>query len=103
MHRTAIVVLLGLLFLTAIFSIYTRHQHRVEYVRFTDEISERDDLSIEWNQLLVEESLWSFPHRVEKDATRSLAMKVPGANEIVLLGELERELIEAKNGVENER
>lgn len=103
MHRTAIAVLLGLVFLTAIFSIHTRHQHRVEYVRFTNEISERDELSIEWNQLLVEESLWSFPHRVEKDATRSLSMKVPDANEIVLLGELERQLIDVKVGAENER
>lgn len=91
MHRTAIIVLLALLFVTAVFGIYTRHQHRVEYVRFTSEVSERDELNIEWNQLLVEESLWSFPHRVEKDATQSLAMKVPEATEIVLLGELNRE------------
>lgn len=101
MHRTAIVVLLALLFVTAISSIYTRHQHRVEYVRFTNAVSERDELNIEWNQLLVEESLWSFPHRVEKDATRSLSMKVPGAKDIVLLSELGPELINRKNEGEN--
>lgn len=93
MHRVAITLLLGLLFLAAICSIYTRHQHRVEYVRFTSAVKERDELNIEWNQLLVEESLWSFPHRVEKDATRSLSMKVPDAKEIVLLGELGRGFI----------
>lgn len=99
MHRTAIVVLLALLFVTAISGIYTRHQHRVEYVRFTEEVSERDELNIEWNQLLVEESLWSFPHRVEKDAIKSLAMKVPEANDIVLLGELNQESIGLKKEV----
>ena len=103
MHRAAIVVLLALLFVTAISGIYTRHQHRVEYVRFTHEVSERDELNIEWNQLLVEESLWSFPHRVEKDATRSLAMKVPEANDIVLLDELNQNLVGANKENDNAR
>lgn len=87
-HRRAVVLLLLLLFVTSIANIYTRHQHRLEYVRFSNAVIERDELNIEWNQLLVEESLWSFPHRVEKDATRALAMKMPSAKEIVLLGEL---------------
>lgn len=101
MHKVAISVLLGLLFVTSMSIIYTRHQHRVEYVRFTSAVAERDELNIEWNQLLVEESLWSFPHRVEKDATRSLAMKVPGPKDIVLLGEVGHEMIGGqKEGVD---
>lgn len=87
-HRRAVVLLMLLLFVTSIANIYTRHQHRLEYVRFSNAVIERDELNIEWNQLLVEESLWSFPHRVEKDATRALAMKMPSAKDIVLLGEL---------------
>ncbi|MGH1541818.1 MAG: cell division protein FtsL [Arenicella sp.] len=88
MNKTGFFLLMGLLFVTSLLIVYTRHQHRIEYVKFNNSIATRDELNIEWNQLLVEESLWSFPHRVEKDATRSLSMRVPKAEDIVVLGEL---------------
>lgn len=86
MHKTGFLMLALLLFVTSISIVYTRHQHRIEYVKFVAAVDTRDALNIEWNQLLVEESLWSFPHRVEKDATRSLSMMMPKAKDIIVLG-----------------
>ena len=66
-------------------TVYARHQHRIGYVALQAEMKKRDALNIEWGQLLIEESLWSFPHRVEKDATESLSMKIPTEKDVVLV------------------
>ena len=86
MYKTGFMVLLSFVFVTSLAIVYTRHQHRLQYVEFNSAVETRDALNIEWNQLLVEESLWSFPHRVEKDAARSLSMVMPAAEDIIVLG-----------------
>lgn len=71
--------------ISAMMTIYSRHQHRIAYVALQEEINERDELNVEWSQLLIEESLWSFPHRVEKDATNTLSMKIPTEQDVVMV------------------
>lgn len=71
--------------ISAMITIYARHQHRINYVALQLEMKNRDAFNVEWGQLLIEESLWSFPHRVEKDATETLSMKMPSEKDIVLV------------------
>ncbi|GHA05819.1 hypothetical protein GCM10008090_14320 [Arenicella chitinivorans] len=71
---------------SALFVVNVRHEHRIAYVAFQTEQARRDALDDEWGQLLVEESLWAFPHRIERDASRSLSMRAPNKDEIKFVG-----------------
>lgn len=62
--------------------VYVRHQHRISYAALQAQESQRDALNDEWGQLLIEENLWAFPHRIELDAGRLLSMRAPKADEI---------------------
>lgn len=72
--------------ISALFTVYVRHQHRIGYSSFQLEESRRDALNDEWGQLLIEENLWAFPHRIEKDATQRLSMRAPQADEVEFVG-----------------
>lgn len=71
---------------SALFVVNVRHEHRIAYVAFQTEQARRDALDDEWGQLLVEESLWAFPHRIERDASKSLSMRAPSKDEIKFVG-----------------
>ena len=73
--------LVSSMIVSALFVVYVRHQHRIAYLDFHAEEARRDSLNDEWGQLLIEENLWSFPHRIEKDARQLLAMRAPKAEE----------------------
>jgi cell division protein FtsL len=67
---------------TALFVVNVRHQHRIAYLAYQTEEARRDALNDEWGQLLVEENLWAFPHRIERDANKFLAMRPPRKEDV---------------------
>lgn len=71
---------------TALFVVNARHQHRIAYLSFQAEESRRDALNDEWGQLLIEENLWAFPHRIERDATKLLSMRAPVKGDVEFIG-----------------
>jgi cell division protein FtsL len=71
---------------TALFTVYVRHQHRIAYSDFQARETQRDALNDEWGKLLIEENLWAFPHRIEKDAADLLSMRAPKASEVEFVG-----------------
>lgn len=71
---------------TALFVVNVRHQHRIAYLSFQAEESRRDALNDEWGQLLIEENLWAFPHRIERDATKLLSMRAPIKGDVQFVG-----------------
>ncbi|MDV6318922.1 cell division protein FtsL [Chromohalobacter sp. HP20-39] len=82
------VILLMLVLMTlvsALASIASTHQTRVQYARFQKLESERDSLQTVWGRLLLEESTWSAPGRVEKIATQRLEMHVPDVNDVEVI------------------
>ena len=74
--------LVSTVLLTALSTVYIRHEHRIAYSAYQAEESRRDNLNDEWGQLLLEENTWAFPHRIEKDASRLLSMRAPTSAEI---------------------
>ena len=72
--------------ISALFVVNVRHQHRLAYVSFQSEESLRDALNDEWGRLLIEENLWSFPHRIERDASKLLSMRAPQREELRYVG-----------------
>lgn len=72
--------------ISSMFVVMVRHQHRIAYTVYQAEESRRDALNDEWGQLLIEENLWAFPHRIEKDAIELLSMRAPVAEETQYIG-----------------
>ena len=72
--------------LSAMSIVFVRHQHRISYSVYQILETRADELNDEWGQLLIEENLWSFPHRVEKDATQRLSMHSPEAKDVQFVG-----------------
>lgn len=72
--------------ITALSIVSVRHQHRIAYTHYQAEELRRDELSDEWGQLLIEENLWAFPHRIEKDAIDLLSMRAPDTEETEFIG-----------------
>lgn len=85
MPNRLLVVLALAVFVTAYYVVKVRHLHRLTFVASLEQKQQRDLLVDEWAQLLTEENLWAFPHRIEKDAKRDLSMKSPDADDIVFI------------------
>lgn len=75
--RSAVVVFGILVVLSGFATIFVRHQHRLMFNALQAEQSERDRLNTEWQELLLEQSTWSFQHFVEKKARERLEMVFP--------------------------
>lgn len=61
------------------------HQTRTQYARLQELERERDQLQTEWGQLLLEESAWSSPARIERLAVERLDMRLPHVNEVEVI------------------
>ncbi|SHF50219.1 cell division protein FtsL [Modicisalibacter ilicicola DSM 19980] len=81
-RQLLVVVLTGLVLASALAVITSAHLTRVQYARLQQLESEKDRLQTEWGQLLLEESTWSAPSRIERLASERLDMRVPELDEI---------------------
>lgn len=70
---------------SALAIISTSHLTRVQYARLQKLENQRDALQTEWGRLLLEESTWSSPARIESLSTQRLEMRVPGVDEVKVI------------------
>lgn len=75
--RSVIAGLAILVVLSGFANIYLRHQHRLMFNALQTQQQHRDMLNTEWQQLLLEQSTWSFQHFVEQKARDRLDMVFP--------------------------
>lgn len=75
--RSAIAGLAVLVVLSGFANILVRHQHRLMFNALQTQQQQRDRLNTEWQQLLLEQSTWSFQHFVESKARDKLDMVFP--------------------------
>ena len=54
-----------------------RHQNRVLFAQLQQLRQHRDQMNIEWGQLLLEQSTWSTHAYIEQSATQKLGMEMP--------------------------
>ncbi len=85
--RNAMLVLLAVVVISGIAVVYVRHQHRLTFIALTDAQLQRDQLNIEWRQLLLEESTWSLHRLVERNAHEKLGMIIPSSDNMLILSE----------------
>lgn len=71
--------------ITATAVINVSHLTREQYAHLQQLERERDQLQTEWGQLLLEESAWSSPARIERLAVERLEMRLPHVNEVEVI------------------
>lgn len=79
------VVIVAIL-ISALAIVSTAHMTRVQYARLQKLEKQRDALQTEWGRLLLEESTWSSPARIEALASKRLDMRVPSVDEVKVIG-----------------
>ena len=65
--------------------VYSKHSSRVEFVALQKLEYKPDALNEEWGRLLLEQSTWASPGRVEQQARLRLKMIVPIADMTVVI------------------
>ncbi|MFG6178062.1 cell division protein FtsL [Halomonas sp. THAF12] len=89
LRLTLALVVNGLLLLAclgaALVVIATSHHTREQYARLQQLEREQQQLQTEWGQLLLEESAWSSPSRIERLASERLEMRLPDIGEVEVI------------------
>jgi cell division protein FtsL len=70
---------------SAIGVVYTKYVSRKLFVELQGLRAERDVIDIEWNRLQLELGAWANHARIEQAAREQLGMRVPRADEIVVV------------------
>jgi cell division protein FtsL len=78
-------VLFVALIVCALALVTSQHQSRKLYVELQKEQERAQQLEVEWGQLQLEQSTWAMHARIEKIATRDLAMRVPPASRVQVI------------------
>lgn len=81
----SLIVLTVAVVASALAVIYTKHIGRTEFVALQKLEQKRDHLNEEWGRLLLEQSTWAGPGRVEQQARLRLNMVVPTADVTVVI------------------
>ena len=80
-----VMLLLAACLASAIGVITTSHLTRDQYARLQVLEREQQQLQTEWGQLLLEESAWSSPARIERLAQQRLEMRLPDIDEVEVI------------------
>ncbi|ALM52138.1 cell division protein FtsL [Halomonas huangheensis] len=80
-----VLALLSACLVTALAVISVSHQTRVQYAQLQQLEREQQQLQTEWGQLLLEESAWSAPSRIERLAIERLEMHLPDIHDIEVI------------------
>ena len=80
-----ILVMRSLALFSAVAVVVTKHAGRSEFVVMQQLENQRDKLNEEWGRLLLEQSTWASPGRVEQQARNKLNMLTPTADNTVMV------------------
>jgi cell division protein FtsL len=83
-------LLVTMLLASSVGVIYVVHKNRQLYGELQNLKKQQDFLDHEYEKLLLEQSAWSEYSRIEKVSQAKLAMRIPAANEIVMVQESDR-------------
>jgi len=83
--RLVVMTLLGLVLISALSLVWSRHETRVLFVELQSLESERDEMNVDWGRLQLEQSAWATKARIERLAREELEMQRPVDLEMVLV------------------
>lgn len=71
--------------MSAVGVVYSKHLGRIEFVALQKLEQKRDQLNEGWGRLLLEQSTWANPARVEQQSRLRLQMMVPSPDMTVVI------------------
>ncbi len=80
-----VLLLVFAVLVSAVAVVYIKHVGRAQFVALQKLEQKRDHLNEEWGRLLLEQSTWANPGRVEHEARKRLKMIVPTADMTVVI------------------
>jgi cell division protein FtsL len=80
---TAIALLFAAVLINALGMVYSKHASRKLFSQLQTLHASRDELSMEWGRLQLEQSTWAAHGRIEVIATQRLRMRLPPVGGIV--------------------
>lgn len=78
-------VMTVLVLISSVAVVYTKHAGRSEFVALQQLENSRDQLNEDWGKLLLEQSTWASPARVELQSRTRLNMQVPTNEQTVVV------------------
>jgi cell division protein FtsL len=84
-RETSVIVLSFLVLMSALGVVYTKYLNRNLHIQLEQLQEKRDQLHVEWTQLLLEQGMLASDVRVEKIAREKLGMIVPASKDIVVV------------------
>lgn len=84
---TAVLFLLVLNVVSALAVVYSSHRARHLFNDTQQQYRQAIEMKEQWGRLLLEQSTWAAPQRIEQQAQQRLAMKAPEAAAIVVVTE----------------
>lgn len=85
MSELVVPVLLVMAVVTAMGSVYAKHDSRKLFQELQRLEAERDAMNVEWGQLQLEQSTHTTHGKVEIAAHERLKMDIPGPDRVVIL------------------
>ena len=70
---------------TAMSVVWVRHENREAVIELHNEYEIRDDLNIEWQRLLIEQTAWSRSDQLQNWANAGDQMKAPQQEYVLIL------------------
>lgn len=70
---------------SALWVVELRHRNRLLFAELQSQTGQRDQLNIEWGQMLLEQGAWSEQRRVEETARARLGLAQPTAEQVVVV------------------
>lgn len=85
MIRLILAILVTANIATALAVVHARHQHRLLFGELTQQERARDELNVVFSQLQLEQAMWAESNRTDQVARSRLGMRLPEADEIVVV------------------
>lgn len=84
-HLVMLVLLVLMVIGSAISVVYAKYSSRQLFVNLQSKNRERDRIDMDWGKLQLEYGTWGAPRRVESLAHDDLKMRLPRAEEVVVI------------------
>jgi len=85
MRAVLLPVLLSVVIASAVSAAWSRHESRKLFNELQQLENERDAMNVEWGQLQLEQSTHTTHGKIESAARKRLGMRIPGAQQVVIL------------------
>lgn len=84
-HLWMLLVLAVVVLISAVTVVHAKYRSRVLFAQLKALDVRVDEVDIEWERLLIEHGTWGTPAHIETSARKQLKMRMPRADEVIII------------------